>query len=307
MVEEQVAPVSEEVEPAEVQEEEEPETPEEEESEASTEDEDGTEESEDSDDEEEQSDEDEEEGDEDEPSGQKKRSAQDRIQELANARREAEERATQLETRLKEIEEKFQQTLDNRQTVDVDALNNHLGKLRDQIEDLRLDGRHLEADMKEVERDKLITEYQSWQEADKEREKKLQRQQAESQYRQKSLQEFDQACAFLAKENNIPDDTFQNMGQIFQDVVKTDKVFAKRLMETIEYRGPVEAALMAHERVEKEIKSKEGKVKAEKEKKEKAKKSSVTSSGGKVEKTKDPDKMDVDEWMKWREKQLSNQ
>lgn len=233
--------------------------------------------------------------------------AQKRIQELANLRREAENRAKALEERLNEVESKFT-AQQQAPTVDVNALNTHLGTMREEIEFLRIDGKHLEADLKETERNALIREYQEWQKADKDRRTRVETERQQSAGRVAALKSFDNAVAFLAKEQNIPEAVMTTLGEVFSEVVQADKVFARELLETIQYQGPIKAAHLAHEKVKGVIAEREKAAIAEKAAKEAAKTTAaaVRPSGGTPTGAKGlSDDLPMDEWVKRREAQLN--
>lgn len=238
------------------------------------------------------------------PEGEKETPAQERIRELANLRREAENRAKALEQRLAEVEHKFS-TTQVEQTIDVNALNAHLGKMRDEIDFLRIDGKHLEADLKEQERNALITEYKEWQKQDAERRQRVQTEQQSAAQKRQMLQKFDDACVFLAKESQIPDEAFAEMGTRFQKLVEADKVFARELLETLEYQGPIRAANLVHQRIKSDMAAEQKAVEDEKKRREDAKKKTITAGGTDPEgKVTNPDKLSMDEWLKWRNEQL---
>ena len=196
--------------------------------------------------------------------------------------RQLEQKARDAEAKLADLEAKFEQDRKANQTaraVDVQALNTHLAQMQDTIDDYRIEGKHLEAEKLVRQRNALIDEYDAFTAEQGKLEQQQQATQKEQEHRRSMLQGFDEASVFLAQQKGIPDNVFADMGQTFREVVESDKLFARKFVETLERQGPVHAATLAHDRVVEAIDAKQAKATEAKAKKDAAKGKQVAGGG----------------------------
>lgn len=273
---EEVATVSEEVEVTEPQETADTETPEEETETSVQEDEDSGEESEETESQEDDAEEVEDEG----PEEPAKKDAQSRIQQLANEKRELAEKLEALEARVN-------QTLEQRTeipAVDEGALNAHLGQMREQIDDLRMDGKHLEADLLERQRNNLIDEYDKWQRSAAEKQQQTTQQQQQNQQRQQAYDAVDVAAGLYKQENNIPDELFKEGGEWFRTELDKSPLLRQQFEEKMFLQGSVAAVDWAYKEKVKPLFDQRAKEAAEaKQKREAGKNKQPGGSAGKSE------------------------
>ena len=269
MAEEEVAPVSEEtseevVESAEIQEEEIAEVEEQE-----TEEQPSEEDSEASDQENEVGSQEADQKTEEEEPKEAKQTAQERIQQLANEKRE-------LKERLDRLESEFQEQKTRAPKVDEDRLNNYLGELRDEIDTLRLEGKHLEADLKERQRNGLLDEYEKWQKQSKEEAARQQQQQLTKSQSEQLSRDLDDAAMFYARSKGIPEAAMDEMGKEWSEIIQADQLTARKFWEIAQKQGPVTAIEFAHDKVTAQRERVKDKAVETKEQKEQAKEKTVS-------------------------------
>jgi|LGVE01.1.fsa_nt_gb predicted RNase H-like nuclease (RuvC/YqgF family) len=265
---EEAAPVSGAEEVTEPLETEDTETPEEETETSVQEDEDSGEESEETDSDEEPAEEVDAEGQE------HKKDAQSRIQQLANEKRD-------LANKLDALESKVNQTLEQRNeipAINEEALNAHLGQMREQIDDLRLEGNHLQADMLERKRNGLLDEYDKWQ---KGAEEKKQQNGQQQQYQQQ-LDGVLVAADKYQEHYNVPKPLWDEMGQWFRGEMEADKLLAQEFDDVMLRQGPVAAVRFAHDRAKPVFEAKAREATEAKKKREAAKGKQPGGGAGKT-------------------------
>lgn len=169
-----------------------------------------------------------------------KKDANTRIQQLANEKRE-------LATKLEALEAKVNQSLEEKNAipaVDEQALNAHLGQMREQIEDLRLEGNHLQADLLERKRNGLLDEYDKWQ---KGAEEKKQQNGQQEQYKQ-ALDGVLVAADQYQEHYNIPKPLWDEMGTWFRGECEKDSLLGREFDDIMFRQGPVAAVRFAHDK-----------------------------------------------------------
>lgn len=194
-----------------------------------------------------------------------------KAQDEKRKRQEAEKRIEALEKRFQEAEERSKSP----QPLDEQRLNDYFGELRDEIDTLRLSGKHLEAEQKELQRDKLINEYIKYKEDLAKHQTTQTTAQQHQQKAQQLAQQIDSAAEFYAQENKIPKEVFMKMGQKWQEVVQTDQLRARKFWETAHYQGPVAAIEYAHREVKSIMEQESTEVESTKQKKESGKEKQV--------------------------------
>lgn len=165
--------------------------------------------------------------------------AQERIRQEIDKRKETERKLADLESKVAELAK----DRDVIPAVDEAALNSHLGHLRDQIEELRLEGNHLKADILDRQRNKLIDEYEAWQ---KDAAKKNS-ERSESQQWEQTIKDVETTSTMYRDQMKIPAPLWDEMGQWFAGELKTNKVMEREFLDILKLRGPVSAVRFAHE------------------------------------------------------------
>lgn len=198
-----------------------------------------------------------------------------KAQDEKRKRQEAEKRIEALEKRFQEAEERAK----GPQPLDEHRLNDYFGELRDEIDTLRLSGKHLEAEQKELQRDKLINEYIKYKDDLTKHQKTQTTAQQNQQKAQQLAQQIDGAAEFYAQENKIPQEVFIQMGKKWQEVVQSDQLRARKFWETAHYQGPVAAIEYAHREVKSIMEQETKEVESVKEKKETGKEKQVGGGG----------------------------
>ena len=203
-----------------------------------------------------------------------KKDAQARIQELANKNREMSEKLAQLEGKFQAEQEKAQTPA----RVNEQALNQYLGELRDEIDTLRLEGSHLQAEKKERERDKLIDAYEKHTAELAEYEKKSQGRNVQQEQAMAMARAIEEAASFYAKENKIPQPVFDDMGKRWRSIAEGSAVVQRKFAELARFQGPVSAIEYAYNQVKEAIKMEESAATETKAAKEAGKAKQVTGS-----------------------------
>ena len=207
-------------------------------------------------------------GEQTEPEGR----AQERIQQLANEKREMANKLAALEAKVNQVVS----ARDEIPAIDEQALNAHLGSLRDQIDDLRLDGNHIKADLLERQRNKIIDEYETWQQQQTAR----QSQQTEQQHYKKALDDTLAAANLYREHYNVPQPLWDEIGQWFSGELEKDKLLAQEFNDVMLRQGPVAAVRFAHDRAKPVFEQKAKQVAEDKKKREAAKTKQVGGEAG---------------------------
>lgn len=195
--------------------------------------------------------------------------AQERIRQLIDRNKESDRRIAELETKVSAvIQEK--QTIP---AIDESALNTHLGNMRDQIEELRMNGNHLQADILDRKRNNLIDEYEKWQVQATEQQGK----QTDAAAWDKTLADLSTTSDMYRDHMKIPAPVWDEMGQWFAAEMKTDKLLEKEFVDILKRNGPVSAIRFAHEKAKPAMEAKTARLAADKAKKDAAK---ATQTGG---------------------------
>ena len=198
--------------------------------------------------------------------------AQERIQQLANEKREMANKLAALEAKVNQVVS----AKDEIPSIDEGALNAHLGTLRDQIDDLRLDGNHLKADLLERQRNKIIDEYETWQQ----QQTAKQSQNTEQQHYRKALDDTLQAAAVYREHYNVPQPLWDEIGQWFSGELEKDKLLTQEFNDVMLRQGPVAAVRFAHDRAKPVFEQKAKQVAEDKKKREAAKTKQVGGEAG---------------------------
>lgn len=207
-------------------------------------------------------------GEQTEPEGR----AQERIQQLANEKREMANKLAALEAKVNQVVS----ARDEIPAIDEQALNAHLGSLRDQIDDLRLDGNHIKADLLERQRNKIIDEYETWQQ----QQTAKQSQNTEQQHYRKALDDTLSAANLYREHYNVPQPLWDEMGQWFSGELEKDKLLAQEFNDVMLRQGPVAAVRFAHDRAKPVFEQKAKQVAEDKKKREAAKTKQVGGEAG---------------------------
>lgn len=243
----------------------------------------------------------------------KKPTAQERIQELANARREEKERADRIEAELKAVQEKAatlekeflakqaEKAPDYIEINDavLEQVNARLGQLAEAKNNAELSGNYLQgiAAQKEID---AIYEGLKQNAARMEKAKAIQ---AEQGKQQQIISALDERAEFYRQQNNIPADVWQESGQWFANQCETDKVLGAQFLEIATYNGPMAAVRFAAEYTKNNMPQKASEATKAKE----AAKSALPGGTGKPAPSSANDLTDdlpFDEWRRRREAQL---
>ncbi len=201
-----------------------------------------------------------------------KKDAQSRIRELIDRDKEKERKIAALEARVNQaISAK-----DEIPAINEQALNAHLGDLRDQIDDLRLDGNHIKADLLERQRNKIIDEYETWQQ----QQTAKQSQNTEQQHYRKALDDTLSAANLYREHYNVPQPLWDEIGQWFSGELEKDKLLAQEFNDVMLRQGPVAAVRFAHDRAKPVFEQKAKQVAEDKKKREAAKTKQVGGEAG---------------------------
>jgi hypothetical protein len=195
-----------------------------------------------------------------EAEGEEKGRAQERIRQLIDREKEANRRIADLEGKVATV-------LQEKQTIpaiDERALNDHLGTMRDQIEEMRLNGEHLKADILDRKRNNLIDEYEKWQKTAEEQKGK----QTDAQAWDKTLEDLGTTSDMYRDHMKIPAPVWDEMGQWFSAEMKTDRLLEKEFIDILKRNGPVSAIRFAHEKAKPVFEAKAAKLAADKAKKD---------------------------------------
>lgn len=241
----------------------------------------------------------------------KKKTAQERIQQLANERREATERADRIEAELNTVRQKAE-TLEREFRAKQEAqapdyievteqviaqVNQRLAQLVDAKNDAELSGNYLQGIAAQKEIDAIYT---GLQENASRAEKARAMQQAQSTQNQ-TIAALDERAEFFRQQNNIPSDVWHEGGNWFAAQCESNAVLGKEFVEVAQYSGPMAAIRFAADYTARN----KPKPQAAVQQKEDAKSKLPGGTGKSVAsvKTELSDDMPMHEWRKMREKQ----
>ena len=151
-----------------------------------------------------------------EPRGKQKLSAQERIQQEISRRKAAEDQLGERDRRIAVLEQRFEQSQQQAAPyvdVDMEKLSRHLDNLRDEAEELRLDGKPIEAAMKDREYARLIDAYEQNERAKNEALKQRSADEQKAQAYNEFMVKLDRAAEFYRAENQIPQDVWDTAGE----------------------------------------------------------------------------------------------
>ena len=198
-----------------------------------------------------------------------KKDANTRIRELAAEKAAMKQKMAELEAKVAKV------TAPQVPAVDENALNSHLGQMREKIDDLRIQGQHLQADLLEEDRNTLIREYRDW----KKQRAEQQTQETSQQQFQQRLSELDKVAATYQDHYKIPPPLWKEMSAWFFKEMETDKLLAREFLDNIKV-SPVAAVRFAHEKAKPVFEAKAKQAAEEKKKREEGKQKQVGGEAG---------------------------
>lgn len=198
-----------------------------------------------------------------------KKNASDRIRDLVERSKKAEEELKQLKERFDAEQAKKAQEQKPYYELDMEKLEEDIDKMYSEIDDLKLEGRTLEAAKIQRQIVKLLDAVEKNEAAKAEWEKKQQERDKEQDTQTKRLQEIEDAAAFYQKHYNIPDDVWTKSGEWLKVEFEKNPVLGKKFADMVDRQGAVASIEWAHQYVVEHMgkESKEAKAKKEDAKK----------------------------------------
>lgn len=200
--------------------------------------------------------------------------AQERIQQEIAKRKQVEERLSRIEAQLQAKLQAEAPPPD----IDVERLNGWLAQTREQIEDMRLEGRHLEADLLEDQRRTVLAEFKAHQQkAQQYQSEQAKRQQEEAQYVAR-LQSLDQAAELYRQEMKIPEEVWNKGAEQWHSILAQNPLLDRQYWDIWNRQGDVAAIKFAHDHMTK-VQAEEAKKLQEAKAKKDAGKVNITGAG----------------------------
>lgn len=257
-----------------------------------------------------------EEGEGEEAKGPKKLTAQERIQQLANATREAKEEAERARAEAAEIKAAFQKAEEERQAatknfvdIDFDKVNADIAAKMEQIEELRLEGT-VDSRIKARAIEREIARLEEAIEVNEKEKARYQQEQEQAQkasaQRQAQLDGFGRAAEFYREQSKIPPEVWDAGGKWVTQQFEKDPVLAAEFRDRFETQGAIPTIKWLHKLAQEGMgKEAEDAKKA----KEKAKEQHAGGASAATAATKPnngpPKNATMDEWVRWREEQIA--
>lgn len=180
---------------------------------------------------------------------------EERVQELA------EKRITEVETRLnaklEEVTRAKAEEKPNFYTIDLDKVNDHIRNTMDQIEDLKLEGKFLEAMELQDGLGELRQELRSNEQRKAEWTQRTQANEQTEQANAQTNQAIARASELVAKEHNIAPEVWKKAEDFFTKERAEKPLIDAQYREKVFTQGPIAALLWAKEYVEKNMGKKE--------------------------------------------------
>jgi hypothetical protein len=205
--------------------------------------------------------------------------ANERIQQEIERRKAAEQRAAELEAKFKQNHPPQEVPFVR---IDVGKFEEHLTGLRDQAEELRLEGKPLEAARKEREILRLTDAYEENERLQQEWDEKQKRQKAGVEAEKTFIQRLDQTADFYREQHQIPKETWDAAGNWLAKEFEAKPDLLQEFRERSQ-TSPMAAVRWAHEYVEKNMGAPAAESKESKEEGKKALPGGKGGPGGKTQ------------------------
>jgi CRISPR/Cas system CMR subunit Cmr4 (Cas7 group RAMP superfamily) len=190
--------------------------------------------------------------DEGEEKGQKKLTAQERIQQEIARRKELEERIKELEQGRGHEQEQRPPEPPKYVEIDQQKFESHINSLYSDAEDLRLEGRTLQALEKEEEARGLLRAYKENEKAKQQAQEFAERQRMTEQQRMAFAKQVDETAELFRQRNNIPKEVWDQGAKWFDEQLRSDPVLGREFAYLLE-KNPVEGIRFANDYVNKNM------------------------------------------------------
>ena len=212
-----------------------------------------------------------------EEKGPKKLTASERIQQEIERRKELERKVSDLQTKWQAEQEAKKAQDKPFVEVDLTKVERHISTLQEEADNLRLEGRVLEAARKDRERIKLVDMLDENDSKRTEWEKQQTEKNQDASRIENLHKALDSAADFYREHNKIPQEVFSKAAEFFAEARRTDPLLDRQYAEVVQYQGPMAAIRFAHDYVTTNM----GKQAAEaKQQKEAAKATTIGGVGG---------------------------
>lgn len=175
--------------------------------------------------------------------------AAERIQQLIEKQKQSESEAASriqmLEQRLEQVMQTTQMQDPELKTVDMDAVNDYVAQQLDRYDELRLEGKSLEALKILKSINKLNDEVEAHEARRQQKLIELQNRGQQNQTIQNTIKRLDEAAKIVQAEYKITDEVFSQSAKFFNESQQKSPVLAKRYQEIIEKQGEMAAILFA--------------------------------------------------------------
>lgn len=174
--------------------------------------------------------------------------AQERIQELANKNKELAQKIEGLERAFRQKQELEAVPFLN---LDMQAINAHIAQASDQIEELKLEGKHFEAQKLQRDLDKLIDEVDANEAKRKEWSQRQGQQQTQAQQFEAAVKALDDAAEFYREKKGIPQEVWDKGADQWYAMRQADPILDRQYTEIWMRQGEIAAIQFAEEHVQK--------------------------------------------------------